>query len=125
MSMKPNIVWFDIPALDLDRAIRFYSAVLGRPIEQEDLGGVPTAMLPTADGAQQGCVVLVKDFKPSPDGIMIYFDVNGRLQQAVTAVRTHGGTVQQDIHSIGQYGFRAEVLDSEGNCIALHSETEV
>jgi len=32
-------------------------------------------------------------------------------------------TVQQDIHSIGQHGFRAEVLDSEGNCIALHSET--
>jgi uncharacterized protein len=52
--MKPNIVWFDIPALDLDRAIRFYSAVLGRPIEKEDLGGVPTGMLPTADGAQQG-----------------------------------------------------------------------
>ena len=72
--MKPNLVWFDIPALDLERAIRFYSAVLGREIKQEVLGGVPTAMLPTADGAQQGCVVVVKDFKPSADGIMIYFE---------------------------------------------------
>ena len=52
--MKPNLVWFDIPALDLERAIRFYSAVLGREIKQEVLGGVPTGMLPTADGGQRG-----------------------------------------------------------------------
>ena len=122
--MKPNLVWFDIPALDLERAIRFYSAVLGREIKQEVLGGVPTAMLPTADGGQQGCLVVVNDFKPSADGIMIYFDVNGRLKEAVAAVQANGGTVQQDVHSIGEYGFRAEVLDSEGNCIALHAETE-
>lgn len=50
--MKPDLVWFDIPAVDLDRAIRFYSAVLGREINEENFGGVPTAMLPTADGGQ-------------------------------------------------------------------------
>jgi uncharacterized protein len=122
--MKQNIIWFDIPALDIDRAIRFYSAVLAKRIKKEELGGVPTGILPTSDGGQQGCVVVVKDFKPSADGIMIYFDVNGRLKDAVAAVRASGGAVQQDIHSIGQYGFRAEVLDSEGNCIALHSETD-
>jgi predicted enzyme related to lactoylglutathione lyase len=66
---------------------------------------------------------MLKDFKPSADGIMIYFDVNGRLKEAVAAVRAYGGTVQMDIHSIGQYGFRAEVLDSEGNRIVLHAET--
>lgn len=122
--MKPNVVWFDIPANDIDRAIRFYSAVLGRKIEKQILNDVPTGILPTSDGGQHGCVVRVKDFKPSADGIMIYFDVDGRLKEAVAAVRSSGGTVQQDIHSIGEYGFRAEVLDSEGNCIALHSFTE-
>ena len=71
-----------------------------------------------------GCLCAVKGFNPSADGIMIYFGVNGRLKDAVGAVLANGGTVQSDIHSIGPYGFRAEVLDSEGNCIALHSETE-
>ena len=71
-----------------------------------------------------GCLVVVEDFKPSADGIMIYFGVNGRLKDAVAAVRANGGTVQTDVHSIGPYGFRSEVLDSEGNCIALHSETD-
>ena len=43
--MKHNIVWYDIPALDLDRAVRFYSAVLGAPVEKEDVGGVPIGWL--------------------------------------------------------------------------------
>ena len=48
--MKPNIVWYDIPALDLDRAIRFYSAVLGAPVKKETVGEVPLGWLPTEDG---------------------------------------------------------------------------
>ena len=122
--MKHNIVWYDIPALDLDRAIRFYSAVLGAPVKKEEMPGMTLGMLPTPEGGQMGCLCVVKDFKPSADGIMIYLGVNGRLKDAVAAVRANGGTVQEDIHPIGPYGFRAEVLDSEGNCIALHSETE-
>lgn len=122
--MKHNVVWFDIPAIDLDRASRFYSAVLNAPVKKVEVDGVALAMLPTPDGGQMGCLCVVKDFKPSADGIMIYLGVNGRLKDAVAAVRANGGTVQSDVHSIGEYGFRAEVIDSEGNCIALHSETE-
>jgi predicted enzyme related to lactoylglutathione lyase len=112
--MKQNLVWFDIPALDIDRAIQFYSAVLARQIKKEDFGGVPTGLLPTSDGGHQGCVVVVKDFKPSADGIMIYLDVNGRLNDAVSAVRANGGVVQQDIHrpvwlSRGSAGFRGKL----------------
>jgi len=85
--MKQNIVWFDIPSLDIDRALGFYSAVLAKQIQKEVHDGVSMGVLPTSDGGQQGDVVLVKDFKPSADGVMIYFDVNGRLKDAVAAVR--------------------------------------
>lgn len=122
--MIHNIVWFDIPALDLDRAIRFYSAVLGAAVVKEEIEGMALGMLPTPDGGRLGCICIVKDFKPSPDGIMIYLNVGGRLRAAVAAVHANGGTVQTDVHPIGRYGFRSEVLDSEGNCIALHSETD-
>jgi len=122
--MKPNIVWYDIPALDIERAIKFYSAVLAAPVKREDIADIPTAWLPTQDGQVMGCVCVVPGFKPSADGIMIYLDVNGRLRHAVSEVRAYGGVVQSDVHSIGQYGFRAEVLDSEGNCVALHSEID-
>lgn len=88
------------------------------------VGDVATGWLPTEDGEVMGCVCVVPGFKPSPDGVMIYLGVPGRLRAAVAAVRANGGSVQSDVHSIGPYGFRAEVLDSEGNCIALHSETD-
>ena len=122
--MNHNIVWYDVPVLDLDRAIRFYSAVLGAPIVREEVQGMALGMLPTPGGGRMGCLCVVKDFKPSADGIMIYFGVGGRLRAAVAAVRANGGTVLTDVHPIGPYGFRSEVLDSEGNCIALHSETD-
>jgi uncharacterized protein len=32
-----------------------------------------------------------------------------------------GGKVVKPVHSIGPHGFRAVILDSEGNRIALHS----
>ena len=122
--MQQNIVWFDIPVVDIDRAILFYSAVLDKPITKQIFGDVPTGLFPLDGGGMMGCVCLVKNFKPSPDGVMIYLNVNGRLKDAVAAVRVHGGTVQRDIHSIGEHGFRAEILDSEGNCVALHSPTD-
>jgi uncharacterized protein len=121
--MAQTLVWFDVPVLDLDRAIGFYSAVLGKPVKKEEMGpDFYIGMLPNDEGQTGGCLAKVDDFKPSADGIMVYFNCNGRLRAAVDAVRSHGGTVQRDIHPIGPYGFRAEVLDSEGNCIALHSE---
>ena len=116
--------YFILYVKDQRRSQRFYSAVLGAPVMQEDVGGVPLGWLPTEDGERMGCVCVAEGFKPSADGVMIYLSVNGRLKDAVAAVRANGGMVQADIHSIGPYGFRAEVLDSEGNCIALHAETD-
>ena len=34
------------------------------------------------------------------------------------------GAIVEDVHSLGPHGFRALVRDSEGNRIALHSDTD-
>jgi predicted enzyme related to lactoylglutathione lyase len=46
------------------------------------------------------------------------------LREAVAAVLPHGGNVRHDVHDIGGYGFRAEVVDSEGNLIALYGDID-
>jgi hypothetical protein len=38
--MANQIVWCDIPVKDLDRAIRFYSAVLGATVEKQSFSGM-------------------------------------------------------------------------------------
>ena len=58
--MANQCVWFDIPVVDLDRAIKFYSAVLGQPIKKETFPGMTFGLLPHQGEEVGGC--------PSGDG---------------------------------------------------------
>ena len=48
----------------------------------------------------------------------------GAFRDAVAAVNSHGGEVIEDVHPIGPHGYRAMIRDSEGNPLALHSNTD-
>ena len=53
-----------------------------------------------------------------------YLNADGRLADAVRAVAGNGGRIIEAVHQIGPHGYRAIVLDSEGNRVALHSPTD-
>jgi uncharacterized protein len=86
--------------------------------------GTPLGIFAHADDTAGGCLYQDTDFLPSSQGPMLYFSANGRLNDALAQTEANGGQVLKPKHAIGPYGFRAIVLDSEGNRIALHSETE-
>lgn len=119
--MRSSIVWFDIPVRDLDRAVRFYSAVLARPMQQEQAPGMAVALFPHEEGEPAGCLFRSTDDPPSGHGPLLYFDCSGRLDQALEAAQAHGGAVLEPKQPSGSYGYRAIVRDSEGNRVALHS----
>lgn len=122
--MSHQIVWVDIPVKDLERAISFYSAVLGRPVSKEGGPGFAFGLLPHSDGDVGGCLYLPgPENAPSRVGPLVYLNVQGRLAQAVEAVPPLGGQVLKGVHEIGPHGFCAIVLDSEGNRLALHAPT--
>jgi predicted enzyme related to lactoylglutathione lyase len=118
--MGNSVVWVDIPVADLDRAIRFYGAVLGQAVAKHEFPGGKMGVLPH-EGGVGGCLVQMRDGRPSANGPLIYLNCEGRLDQAQAIVETNGGKVLEAKHSIGQHGFRAVVLDTEGNRVALHS----
>jgi len=120
--MQNQIVWVDIPVLDLDRAIAFYSRLLGAPITKETMPGYSFGLLPHAGTNVSGCLVRTNDSKPSQNGPLVYLNVEGRLDDAVDVAEKSGGKVSQSKHQIGEHGFRAVIVDSEGNRIALHSK---
>jgi predicted enzyme related to lactoylglutathione lyase len=121
-STHNRAVWFDIPVADLDRAVQFYRAILGVGVEKQEFAGSSIGVIEHRDG-NGGCLVPEKA-EISAGGILLYLNVDGRIHDAVQKVVPHGGTVIQTIHSIGPHGFRAIVLDSEGNRVALHSHID-
>ena len=44
--MSNQIVWCDIPVTNLDRAITFYSKILGKPVSKESMPGMTIGLLP-------------------------------------------------------------------------------
>jgi uncharacterized protein len=121
--MQNQIVWVDIPVADLDRAVKFYSAVLGAEVTMSSFPGYRFGLLPHAKTNVSGSLYQSADNRPSQIGPLVYLNANGRLDSAISAVRENGGKLIQDKHQIGEHGYRAIILDSEGNKIALHSLT--
>ena len=119
--MASKAVWFDIPVRDLDRAIGFYAAVLGAPVHKHEFPGGSLGVLDHSGSDVGGCLVPDPDAVPGRTGPLLYLNAAGRLDDAIAAVEQQGGEVLEPKASIGQHGFRAIVLDSEGNRIALHS----
>jgi hypothetical protein len=116
-----TLCWTDIPVIDLDRAIKFYSAMLDAPVSKEGGDGVEFGLLPHDENNVSGCLTVSGDNQPSLLGPLIYLSVEGRLDEAIKAVKANGGEVAQAKQQIGAYGYRAVIVDSEGNRIALHS----
>ncbi|GAB4200276.1 MAG: VOC family protein [Wenzhouxiangellaceae bacterium] len=117
--MSHRIVWFDLPASDIKRAAQFYAAVLDIEVKEEFPG---VAVLEHGDNDVSGCLFVSEDARPSASGPLLYFNVNGRLDQAVATAVEHGATIELAAHPIGPFGHRAILIDCEGNRIALHSE---
>ena len=110
----------------MDRAIKFYSAVLGQEVRKMSEEGLEYGLLAHEEQNASGCLCLRSDSvgsdnTPSQTGPLIYLSVEGRLDDAVKVVKSNGGKVLEEKHQIGPHGFRAVIVDSEGNRLALHS----
>src|SRR5437764_13250176 len=104
-----TVVWVDVPAQDLDRAIGFYSTVLGVKVEKQEAPGFAMGIFPHSDkeyGAG-GCLFTSGSQPPGQQGPLVYFSVEGRLDQAVAAAEANGGKVLEPRHSNAPQGNRA------------------
>jgi predicted enzyme related to lactoylglutathione lyase len=122
--MSNTFVWVDIPVANLDRAIAFYSAVTGQPVDKIGGPGFNFGLFKHEGNSVGGCLIEPEEgVAPSMFGPLVYIDANGRLDAAVAAAEQGGGKVLKAKHSIAPNGVRAIIADSEGNRVALHSMT--
>jgi uncharacterized protein len=120
--MQHAINWFEIPATDFQRAKTFYETVLGvtmvLPFE-----GMEYAMFPAnmEKGEVGGGLVKEQGYEPSQTGSLIYLNGGDDLSVPLGRVEAAGGKVVMPKKSIGNNGFMAMFLDTEGNRVAFHS----
>ena len=117
-----TIVWVDIPVLDIERARRFYSALLDMNLEVKTHNKTTFVPFLHKDDEVAGCLVEDLNFQASQvTGPLVYLNVHGRLDDALQTINEHGGKILERKEEIKPWGYRAIIMDSEGNRIALHS----
>lgn len=125
--MTTAISWFEIGTTDLDRATKFYEAILNVKLIPMDMDNIRMRMFPIDDpmgGGIGGALVDSGGFhKPSAtDGPLIYLNGNPDVQQVLDRVEGAGGSIMVPKTEISpEYGFMAVIVDTEGNRIGLHS----
>ncbi|GAB4511950.1 MAG: VOC family protein [Anaerolineae bacterium] len=123
--MASALTWFEIATTDLDRAANFYSTVLDKPLRREDFGGIPHGIFPydPATNGIGGALVLDPQRTPSAEGAVIYLHIDSEaaLDTALRRVGENGGRVLMPKTHIGDPGFIALILDTEGNRIGLNA----
>ena len=117
--------WFEIYVDDMDRATKFYEAVLKTKLEQMSDPTDQSMQMKSFPGNMEGygtpgALVKMKDMKAGGSNIIIYFVCEDCAVEE-SRVEPAGGKVCQSKMSIGEYGFCSIVADSEGNTVGLHS----
>ncbi|MBL7831538.1 MAG: VOC family protein [Saprospiraceae bacterium] len=118
------INWFEIPAIDLERAFIFYSTILNNNVRKGTFGNSELILfnVPFNTGeAVGGSIVVRNDLKPTTEGGNIFLNAFGTLSNAVSKVESAGGKVIVPFMDLGKFGFAAIIIDSEGNKIGLIS----
>jgi predicted enzyme related to lactoylglutathione lyase len=123
--MANTIVWASIPAIDLERARRFYSAVL--EAEATSLPGMEgVVVLPGDEDSVSADITASENNKPSAQGVTIYLDSKGDPEGMMERAVAAGGKVLAPVADMGKMvGSIGFFLDSEGNRIGVHKPPEM
>lgn len=117
--------WFEIPALDLGRAKKFYEGVFNlQMMEWPEMMGMKMAGFPydPGSGKLSGGIAQSDMHKPSADGVAIYMNANPSIQDVLDRVEPAGGKIVMPKTQISpEIGYMAFFIDSEGNKIGLHA----
>ncbi len=124
MTTPTVAAWFEIPAADFARAVRFYETVFAIALTREGCPntGQRLGIFPHADGAASGCIIEGDGLAPGATGTVVYLNGGDDLAGPLGRVAAAGGTVLVPKTLITEeIGHFALFTDSEGNRVGLHS----
>lgn len=121
--MKRLVAFFEIPAGDFNRAVKFYETVFNISMSSFDCGHEKMAFFPDEDGLAPGAISWAEDFLPSQNGILISLNCED-IAASLSLVEANGGKIvipKTKIEAEGR-GYFCVFSDSEGNHVGLYSD---
>ena len=121
--VKANIgAYFEIPVVDMDRAISFYQSLLSIELERGTIHDYEMAFFPFEHNGVGISGALAKGdvYRPSIDGVFLYLqidDIDALISKAIIL----GSEILLD-KTEAESCFVAEIKDSEGNRICLKQD---
>jgi predicted enzyme related to lactoylglutathione lyase len=121
MNHNP-VIWFEIYVQDMERAKDFYEAVLQLTLAQLNspdmaMWSFPMDMDKAGTG---GALVRMEGVASGGNSTLVYFSCADCALEA-GRVLAAGGQVRREKMAIGEYGYIALAVDTEGNMFGLHS----
>lgn len=115
------VIWFEIPAVDLERAADFYQTVFEVDLQITDVGPSRMALFPGEDGdaGAAGALAQRTNFEPSTGGALVFFSVSS-IEDVIARATEAGGEILMPQTELPGLGYTANIGDSEGNQIALY-----
>jgi len=114
--------WVEIYVQDMNRAKKFYETVLKAsferlPTPEGEMWSFPMAQ--NAPGAA-GALIKMQGMPSGGNSVIVYFACDDCAVEAKRVLQADG-KIHRDKFSIGQHGFIALAIDTEGNMFGLHS----
>ncbi|UTW66352.1 VOC family protein [bacterium SCSIO 12643] len=118
-----SLNWFEIPATDINRAQKFYETIFEIEMEVHEMDDTVMAFFPWTPGSGKatGAVGQSPNHTPSMDGTMVYLNANPAMDPVLARVEAAGGQILLPKTDIGNHGFMAFIMDTEGNRVGVHS----
>ena len=121
--VRANIgAYFEIPVVDMERAINFYESLLETELERGTIHEYEMAFFPYEHNGVGISGALAKGdvYKPSIDGIFLYLQIEDIDAIISKAVELGSEVLLKKIEA--DSCFVAEIKDSEGNRICLKQD---
>lgn len=121
--------WFELPVSNFNRAKKFYETVFNYTMPTSDMGTAKMGFLlfDVKVGGRGGAIVYNPEFyTPSANGTLVYLNADPDLQLLLNKVEAAGGRILTEKKLVApdaHLGYWATILDTEGNRVALHSNS--
>ena len=116
------VCWFEIYVQDMPRAQLFYEAVLGVTLTKMPMPDIEMVAFPSNQegGGAAGSLVHAPGMPSGGNSTLVYFACDDCAVEE-GRVAAAGGRIHQNKMSLGENGFCALAVDSEGNMFGLYS----